>query len=77
MVWLAIRVRRHKVENVLISLYMTWSLQSLEDSQLSCTAKLETVVCSDVGQLSLNARLKEGGRQAERSEVKSNASLSV
>lgn len=42
---------------------MTWSLQSLEDSQLSCTAKLETVVCGDVGQLSFNARLEEGGKK--------------
>lgn len=45
---------------------MTWSLQSLEDSQLSCTAKLETVVCGDVGQLSFNARLKEEKKSVQK-----------
>lgn len=45
---------------------MTWSLQSLEDSQLSCTAKFEAVVCGDVGQLSFNAGLKVGGGGGQR-----------
>lgn len=53
--------------------YMTWSLQSLEDSQLSCTTKLETVVCSDVGHLSFKARLKE---KKKVSEVKLNHRIS-
>lgn len=53
---------------------MTWSLHSLEDSQLSCTAKLEAVVRGHVGQLSFNARLKErGGRK--KKDVKSNPNL--
>lgn len=50
--------------------YMTWSLQSLEDSQLSCTTKLETVVRSDVGHLSIKARLKERKKKGFRSQIK-------
>lgn len=48
---------------------MTRSLQSLEDSQLPCTAKLEAVVCGDVGQLSFNARLKEERRGEKKKSI--------
>lgn len=50
---------------------MTWSLQSLKDAQLSCPAKLETVVRRDVGQLSFNASLS-GRKKKKKNQVKSN-----
>lgn len=50
--------------------YLTGPRHSLEDSQLSCTGDVETVVCGDVGLLSFKARLRceDAGRQRYRTQ---------